>query len=173
MRAISSVTWTHSSRVGVRTSAWTCELARIDLLDDRDAEGRGLAGAGLRLTDEVLATPQRRDGAGLHLGRRHEAHLLDGAGDRGRDLDVAEPVAAAAARTAASSSDGSSAVGVATSIATDRCRPARGVCVGGRLGIGRRVGRDRGDAGRWPTVPGLGASMLPRELRDLDEAWPR
>ena len=26
MRAISSVTWTHSSRVGVRTSAWTCML---------------------------------------------------------------------------------------------------------------------------------------------------
>ena len=26
MRAISSSTWTHSSRVGVRTSAWTWEL---------------------------------------------------------------------------------------------------------------------------------------------------
>ena len=28
---------------------------RLDLLDDRDAEGRGLAGSGLRLADEVLA----------------------------------------------------------------------------------------------------------------------
>ncbi len=67
---------------------------RLDLLDDRDAEGGGLAGPGLRLADEVLATPQRRDGAILDLGGRHEAHRLDGAGDRGRDLDLAEAVAA-------------------------------------------------------------------------------
>ena len=41
----------------------------LDLLDDRDAEGGGLAGARLRLADQVLAAPQRRDGARLDLGR--------------------------------------------------------------------------------------------------------
>ena len=42
---------------------------RVDLLDDRDAEGGGLAGAGLRLADQVLAGAQWADGAGLDLGR--------------------------------------------------------------------------------------------------------
>ena len=87
------MTWTHSSRVGVRISAWTCALDGLDLLDDRDAEGGGLAGAGLGLADEVLAAAEGRDGARLHLGRCHEAHLLDGARDGRRDLDLAEAVA--------------------------------------------------------------------------------
>ena len=100
MRAISSVTCTHSSRVGVRTRACTCGR-RVDLLDDRDAEGGGLAGAGLRLADEVLAGAQAADGAGLHLGRGGEAHLLDGPGDGRRQLDVAEAMGRCAARTAA------------------------------------------------------------------------
>ena len=67
---------------------------RLDLLDDRDAEGGGLARSRLRLTDEVLATPQRRDRSILDLRRGHEAHRLDGTRDRGRDLDLAEAVAA-------------------------------------------------------------------------------
>jgi len=63
---------------------------RIDLLDDGDPEGGGLAGAGLRLADQVLAGSQGADGARLDLGRGGEAHLLDGSRDGDRQLDVAE-----------------------------------------------------------------------------------
>jgi hypothetical protein len=66
----------------------------IDLLDDRDAKGGGLAGAGLRLTDEVGTRAQRRNGTRLHLGRSGVTHPLERARDRHRNLDVAEAVAA-------------------------------------------------------------------------------
>jgi hypothetical protein len=66
--------------------------ARVDLLDQRNAEGSRLAGTRLRLPDEVLPGAQRPDGPGLHLGRLAEAHLLDGAGDGRRQLDLAEPI---------------------------------------------------------------------------------
>ena len=55
------MTWMHSSRVGVRTSAWTSGTVGIDVLEDRQAEGRGLARAGLRLADDVAALEHRRD----------------------------------------------------------------------------------------------------------------
>ena len=65
---------------------------RVDLLDDGNAEGGGLAGPGLRLPDQVAAGAQWTDGAGLHLRGLVEAHLLDGAGDGRRQLDLAEAV---------------------------------------------------------------------------------
>ena len=52
------VTWMQSSRVGVRTSAWTSSVGRVDVLEQRQPEGGGLAGAGLRLADHVAALEQ-------------------------------------------------------------------------------------------------------------------
>ena len=68
----------------------------IDLLDDRDPERCGLAGAGLRLADEVLAEPQRRDRLCLDLGRGDVAHALECARDGDGDLDLTEAVLAGA-----------------------------------------------------------------------------
>ena len=68
-------------------------LARwVDLFDDGNAEGGGLAGPRLRLPDQVAAGAQWTDGARLDLRWRQEAHLLDGAGDGWRELDFAEAV---------------------------------------------------------------------------------
>ena len=53
-----SATWIASSRVGVRISACTLRCLRIDALDDRQAEGGRLAGAGLGLGDDI-ATASR------------------------------------------------------------------------------------------------------------------
>src|SRR5581483_4746162 len=65
-------------------------LARIDLLDDRDRERRGLPRARLCLCEEVATGPQRGDGLRLHRRRRHEAELRDRARDFRIDLELAE-----------------------------------------------------------------------------------
>ena len=54
------VTWMHSSRVGVSTSAWTSWLGGVDVLEDRQAERGRLARARLRLADHVAPLEQRR-----------------------------------------------------------------------------------------------------------------
>ena len=56
---MASATWIASSRVGVSTSAWTCGALRSSLLQDRQREGGRLAGAGLRLADQVAPGEQR------------------------------------------------------------------------------------------------------------------
>ena len=77
----SLATWTHSSRVGTTTSACGTPLlpsaVALDALQQRHAEAEGLAGAGARLADEVLAGERDRQG-----------HRLDG--ERGGDADGGE-----------------------------------------------------------------------------------
>ena len=51
-------------------------LAGVDALDQGDAEGGGLAGAGEGLGDDVFALEQRRDGLGLHGRGLLEAHVF-------------------------------------------------------------------------------------------------
>ena len=63
---------------------------RIDLFEDRNRESGGLAGAGLRLGEEVAAGLEDGDGARLYGRRRHEAKLIDRAGDVGVDRELAE-----------------------------------------------------------------------------------
>ncbi len=65
----------HSSRVGVSTSACTVIELRIDVLDHRQTERGGLAGAGLRLADHVAPAEQRRDRLLLDRARRLVADL--------------------------------------------------------------------------------------------------
>ena len=65
-------------------------FGRVDALDDRYGECRRLAGAGLRLSEQVAPRAQHRDGLLLHRGRRHETKLIDGARDVGMDLQRAE-----------------------------------------------------------------------------------
>ena len=48
---------------------------RVNTLDDRQPEGKGLAGAGLRLRYDVAAFEQDRDGAFLNCGRRFDVHF--------------------------------------------------------------------------------------------------
>jgi hypothetical protein len=52
--------------------------ARLDALQHRQDERRGLAGAGLRATDDVAPRQDERDGAGLDGGRLVVAHRRDG-----------------------------------------------------------------------------------------------
>src|SRR5439155_172700 len=63
---------------------------RVDLLEDGDGERGGLTGAGLRLSEEVAAGLEDRDGARLDGRWRHEAKLITRAGDVGVDRDLAE-----------------------------------------------------------------------------------
>ena len=63
-----SATWIASSRVGVSTSACGLRQLDVDLFQQRQREGGGLAGAGLRLADQVAAFEQ--DGDALGLDRR-------------------------------------------------------------------------------------------------------
>ncbi len=56
--------------------AWGVALAGVDALDERDAEGSGLAGAGEGLCDHVLPLEERRDRLGLHGGGLFEAHVF-------------------------------------------------------------------------------------------------
>jgi hypothetical protein len=54
------------------------ELAVLYALDQRNAEGGGLAGAGLGLGDDIAALQQQGYGSDLHWGRFGPAHLLNG-----------------------------------------------------------------------------------------------
>jgi hypothetical protein len=53
-------------------------LAGIDVLDDRQPERRGLAGAGLRLADHVATVEQQRDRLFLDRARRFVADIAQG-----------------------------------------------------------------------------------------------
>ena len=75
---IACVTWMHSSRVGVSTSAWTSCSLGVDVLDHRQPEGRRLARAGLRLADHVAALEQRRDALLLDRARLLVADVVHG-----------------------------------------------------------------------------------------------
>ena len=68
--------------------------SRVDLFDDGNAEGGGLARPGLGLADEVSARSQGRYGSRLYLGWRRVAHALEGAGNGHRHFDIAEPMRA-------------------------------------------------------------------------------
>ena len=74
----SSETCTASSRVGHRISTCVVRSSTIDLLDGRRRERGGLAGAGLRLADDVLALHQHGDGFGLDGRGLLEAELVNG-----------------------------------------------------------------------------------------------
>ncbi len=63
---------------------------RVDALQQRQAERRGLAGARLGDADDVAAREQRGDRAGLHRGRRGEAEARDGGQDVGGQAQVGE-----------------------------------------------------------------------------------
>src|SRR5690242_2540940 len=58
-----------------------CALARVNALEQRQAEGDGLAGAGARLADDIAPAQQRRDGPRLDERRRLDAHARQ-RGDR-------------------------------------------------------------------------------------------
>ena len=62
----------------------------IDRLDGGNTERRGLAGAGLRLADNVRAFEQHRDRGGLNRRSLFEAHPLDRAEDFGREAELGE-----------------------------------------------------------------------------------
>ncbi|MEI7962661.1 MAG: hypothetical protein WCI42_02405 [Verrucomicrobiota bacterium] len=51
--------------------------ARINLLNGRDGEGCGLAGACLGLTDKITACQENRNGCGLNRGGFFETELGD------------------------------------------------------------------------------------------------
>jgi hypothetical protein len=63
-------------------------LVRHDPLDRRDAEGRGLAGPGLRLADNVVPRHDRWDRGRLDGRRGREAELLDRLEHGGREAEV-------------------------------------------------------------------------------------
>jgi len=50
---------------------------RVNTLDYRQAEGKGLAGAGLRLRYDIAPFEQNGDGAGLDGGRRLDIHFVE------------------------------------------------------------------------------------------------
>ena len=52
-------------------------LRRIDALDGRNAEGRGLAGTGLRLADDIFSGGDQRDRSRLDGGRFLKSQLGD------------------------------------------------------------------------------------------------
>ena len=62
----------------------------IDAGEDRQRERRGLAGAGLRLTDEVATLEQRRDGLALDGRRRFVADGRERRDDLGGQAEVGE-----------------------------------------------------------------------------------
>ena len=66
-----------SSRVGVSTSACVALALQIELLQDRQRERGGLAGAGLRLADEIASRQQRGNRARLNRRRRLVAELRE------------------------------------------------------------------------------------------------
>jgi hypothetical protein len=72
---MASATCTANSRVGARISAWGA-------LDDRQRVGGRLAGAGLRLGDDIRPAQQQGDRLLLDRGRLLEAQILDAAQER-------------------------------------------------------------------------------------------
>ena len=100
--SITPPTWIASSRVGTRISAWTPRAAGSQPLDERQAEGEGLAGAGPGLPDDVIAGQHDRNRLGLDRRRDGDAHRVDGGpglraqaqlgerGQLGRRRDLAE-----------------------------------------------------------------------------------
>ena len=62
----------------------------VEVLEQRQAEGGGLAGAGLRLADHVVAGEQLRDRLLLDRGRLLVAELVERGLDLGLQAQVAE-----------------------------------------------------------------------------------
>ena len=75
-------TCTASSRVGSRTSACVCGVGRVAPLDQRQGKGRRLAGARLRLPDQIAPGQQQGDGPRLDRRRRFKPEVGNGAGQR-------------------------------------------------------------------------------------------
>ena len=75
------MTWMQSSRVGVRTIAWVSSVDRVEVLEQRQAERGGLAGAGLGLADHVLAAEHDRDRLLLDRGWLFVAELVESGED--------------------------------------------------------------------------------------------
>ena len=65
-------------------------LAGVDGVEQGQAEGGGLAGAGLRDADDVAPGQQDRDGLALDVGGRHVAHVGDGPEQVGGQAQVGE-----------------------------------------------------------------------------------
>ena len=65
-------------------------VVRVEVLQQRQAEGGGLAGPGLRLADHVVAAEQLRDRLLLDRRRLLEAELVQRLLDRGREAEVVE-----------------------------------------------------------------------------------
>src|SRR5690606_41709736 len=63
---------------------------QVQARQDRQGEGGGRAGAGLRGAQHVTARQQRRDGGGLDRGRRFVTDLGQGGEQRLRQAEVAE-----------------------------------------------------------------------------------
>ena len=94
---IASVTWEASSRVGTSTSA-PMLACRVEALDDRDREGKRLAGAGRALREDVAAAERLRDDGGLDGERGADALLVEDGADVVRDAERAKSVARAQAQ---------------------------------------------------------------------------
>ena len=92
---IASLTCTASSRVGTRTSAdGRHDLGgRVDPLQHRQRERRGLAGAGGRLAEQVAAGEQERDRLALDRRRLLVAEVGERLQQLGPKAEVGEPVA--------------------------------------------------------------------------------
>jgi hypothetical protein len=63
---------------------------KIQTAEQRQREGRGLAGAGLRLSQQIPALEQRPDGGQLNRRRRLVADLSDGGEHCGREPQLVE-----------------------------------------------------------------------------------
>ena len=79
-----------SSRVGVRTSAWVSLGVRIEVLEHRQPEGGGLAGARLRLADHVVTGEQLGNRLLLDRRRVGVAELVEGLEDLVREPELAK-----------------------------------------------------------------------------------
>src|SRR3954453_2607414 len=79
---------------------------RDDPLQHRDAEAEGLAGAGARLADEVVARERQRERQLLDRERAGDAHVGEGRDDVGVHVEVAEERAVGCHRGAAELLDG-------------------------------------------------------------------
>ncbi len=87
---MASATCMASSRGGREHEGVRLAQLRIDLLQDRQREGGGLSGAGLRLPDEVASGEHERNGPLLNGRRRLVSEGGEGLDDLGAKAEVGE-----------------------------------------------------------------------------------
>jgi hypothetical protein len=65
-------------------------VLRVDVVEHRQAEGGGLARAGLRLADDIVSADQRGDGTRLDRGRLRVAELVERVDEPLGETELAE-----------------------------------------------------------------------------------